>query len=221
MDSKFEDAIASAWTQAAKDALAYANTVYSNLYEIANDWSLDQFIESWDFQKIMSNLNTTKALSWDTARWQSFFNEWLKAVEKSKIINPNSQRVINVLKNMIEQKLRDESWAAISSSEWLSNFQDYLPQAWDSKDVSMAKMMQWEKNVILKTLQSAWMPKSDYEWIFAPDSKYYKTMNWWQAYDNATAWKNEKWTFEIWVWSVASIPSWWQYDDLFSILRQQ
>ena len=91
MDTKFENAISNASTQSAKDALAYASTVYSNLYEIADDWSLDQFIESWDFWKIMANLNKTKALQWDTSRWQSFFNEWIKAVEKSNIIVYNIQ----------------------------------------------------------------------------------------------------------------------------------
>lgn len=218
MDTKFEDAISNASTQSAKDALAYASTVYSNLYEIAADWSLDEFIQSWDFQKIMSNLNVSKALTWDTQRWQSFFNEFVRAIEKSNIVDPNSQRVMNILKNMVEQKLRDESWAAISSSEWLSNFQWYLPQAWEIKDVSLSKMQQWEKNVILKTLVWAWMSKSDYEWLFAPNSKYYKTVEWWKMYDKAVSWKNGKWTFDIWVWSVVQSPSGWEYDSLFTIL---
>lgn len=44
-------------------------------------------------------------------------------------------------------KLRKESGAAISSSEWLSNFQMMIPQAWEHNDVQYSKLDLWDDKI--------------------------------------------------------------------------
>jgi hypothetical protein len=199
--------------------LKLADIIYRQFYNLSSDWSLDHFIESKDFQNIMAQMSKqdfTKAWNDEGA---SFLKYWKKAIEKNNITDQTNLRVIRVLTQMIEKKLRKESWAAISSSEWLSNFENYLPQAWESRANKLATMLDWELNIIEPSMRYSWV--KDYKWLFSKNSPYYKS-EWssWNYYSMNT-WNNTespKWTFEIWAWSVATTSSWWQYDSLFSML---
>ena len=70
---------------------------------------------------------------------------------------------------LVEMKLRKESGAAISSSEWLSNFQMMLPQAWENKDVQYSKLWNWD-DVIKKYARMWWMTSNQYVPIFQDGS---------------------------------------------------
>ena len=67
---------------------------------------------------------------------------------------------------MVEMKLRKESGAAISSSEWMSNFELMLPRAHESKEVQMAKLSNWDE-VIKRYARTGGMSYADYVPIFA------------------------------------------------------
>lgn len=66
---------------------------------------------------------------------------------------------------LVEMKLRNESGAAISSSEWYSNFNMMLPQAYENVEVMTSKLSNWD-TVIRRYSMKGGMKYSDYEPIF-------------------------------------------------------
>ena len=204
-------------TSGQSDNLQFAETVYANLYRIANNGELDHFINSWDFQKIMSKLDTNAITRSD--EWESFLNAWEKAFSKANIVDPINQRVFWVFKNMIEKKLRKESWAAISSGEWLTNFDNYIPWAWEDTATKMNKLNQWEMNIIFPTMRYSWV-WDNYKWLFTDNSPYYKTENWTDGLSYQLQNTNSLGNWDFWEWAIVWLSDdWWQYGDLFSILN--
>lgn len=199
--------------------LKLAETIYSDLYGIASDWSLDHFLNSSDFQTIMSYM--TKKSFTDNDNWAEFFNAWKDAKIKSKITDDVNERVLTTLTDLIEKKLRDESWAAISSSEWLSNFENYLPQAWESYDTKLDKLLNWEKNIVYPTFRFSWMPEW-YMWIFGWENPLFK---WSDTKITQAAWYTSKWNWNFttsnsWAWTVNNtINSNDPYSWLYNILN--
>ena len=76
-----------------------------------------------------------------------------------------SYSALMALQRVIEAKLRDESGAAISSSEWSSNFSYLLPQAWESQKVKQEKLKAWDRIISTKFI-TAWWKMSEYIPIF-------------------------------------------------------
>lgn len=211
-------------TQWQRDSVILWETIYNNLYNIASDWSLDHFIESSNFQNIMAKLSKKSFTSWDS--WEWFLKAFQNAVEKEKITDQTNLKVIRVLSQMIEKKLRKESWAAISSSEWLSNFENYLPSAGESYNNKLFTMQQWETNVIIPALQAWWMTSSEYKWLFTSWSPYYtKDTAWWSVANasntniRSTWTSTSKWTWNLtWAWTTAWTNASSNYSTLFSKL---
>lgn len=200
-------------TKDERASLQLAENMYYDLYQITADWSLDHFLNSWDFQNIMAKMNKKSFTNAD--QWEWFLDAWQKAVSKSKITDQVNQRVITAFTNLIEKKLRKESWAAISSSEWLSNFENYIPWAWEDLKTKQDKLLNWEKNIIYPTFRYSWITEW-YKWLFGWDNPYYKSSNWWTVNNNANT---SKWTWNITA-QVNNQTSWWtDYSSLFSMLK--
>lgn len=202
-------------TEAEKKWLKNADIMYTTLYWMASDWSLDHFINSSDFQNIMASTNSLN-FSDEDGTW--FFNAWKSAIAKTNFIDPQNQVVANRFKELIEKKLRQESWAAISSSEWASNFDMLIPKAWEDKDVRMSKLLDWEKNIIEPEFRYSWLPEWSYVWLFNTNSPYYKAeVDIYQP----PQWTTSKWTWNIswttWQWTVAWTSS--TYSSLFNQLN--
>jgi hypothetical protein len=179
-------------TEAEKKWLKNADIMYTTLYWMASDWSLDHFINSSDFQNIMASINSLNFTDED-GTW--FFNAWKSAIAKTKFIDPQNQIVANRFKELIEKKLRQESWAAISSSEWASNFDMLIPKAWEDKDVRMTKLLDWEKNIIEPEFRYSWLPEWSYVWLFNTNSPYYKA--------EVDVYQPSKWTTAKWTWNIS------------------
>ena len=202
-------------TEAEKKWLKNADIMYTTLYWMASDWSLDHFINSSDFQNIMSSINSLNFTDED-GTW--FFNAWKSAIAKTKFIDPQNQIVANRFKELIEKKLRQESWAAISSSEWASNFDMLIPKAWEDKDVRMSKLLDWEKNIIEPEFRYSWLPEWSYVWLFNTNSPYYKAEV--DVYQ-PSQWATAKWTWNIsWTtWQGTVVWTSSPYSSLFNQLN--
>ena len=207
-------------TEAEKKWLKNADIMYTTLYRMASDWSLDHFINSSDFQNIMASINSLNFTDEDGS-W--FFNAWKSTIAKTNFIDPQNQIVANRFKELIEKKLRQESWAAISSSEWASNFDMLIPKAWEDRNVRMSKLLDWEANIIEPEFRYSWLPEWSYVRLFKEDSPYYKREN--AQTQEATPWATAKWTWKLntnsWVWSTmwTNMYNWGQFDTLFTQLN--
>jgi hypothetical protein len=120
---------------------------------------LQTLIDSGDMAKIMAYLSKDK-YSKTNDEWESLI-KWMKSFLKNKTAElmwwEQSLNALNKLMQMVEVKLRKESWAAINSSERLSNFSLFLPQPWESNALQREKMKSWDA-LILRNLRSAWLP---------------------------------------------------------------
>lgn len=142
------------------DTIAKAEQSYTYLYEMVNDWSLQQLIDSGDMAKIMAYMSKWKYWEIDD-EWAKFSNRLKTYAEKyaAKELTwwDKSLQALNRLMQLVEVKLRKESWAAINSSERLTNFEMFLPTAWDTND-TMRDKMKTRDSLILRNLRSAWLP---------------------------------------------------------------
>ena len=93
-----------------------------------------------------------------------------------KSLRPQAKIALNKLYMLVEMKLRKESGAAISSSEWYSNFQMMLPQAYESTDVQLSKLTNWD-DVIRRYARTGGMRYDEYVPLFA-DGKVSTRVTW-------------------------------------------
>lgn len=137
-----------------------AEYTYNTLYWIIEDNSLETLINSWDMAKVVSYMTKWKFWEvWDD-RWYKFKNRLKQYITKEAARELSwwdaSLHALNELMTVVERKLREESWAAINSSEWLTNFEMFLPAAWESEDYQWQKMQKWD-DIIINDLRKWWM----------------------------------------------------------------
>lgn len=156
------------------DTIAKAEQAYTYLYEMVNDGSLQQLIESWDFGKIMAYMSKwnfgEKEDSW--AKFAERLKTYIeKKAAKELMWGDESLAALNKLVQLVEVKLRKESWAAINSSERLTNFEMFLPSAWESTAYQWEKMKSRDA-LILRNLRSAWLSTiDDYIPVFSTQAR--------------------------------------------------
>lgn len=152
------------WTQ--RNALPIALEMYDTLYEIANNWQLDALVSNWDLALILNDFKNKKFSNAD--KWEKFLDAFTKALNNKAAQlawGDDSYSALMALQRIIEAKLRDESWAAISSSEWATNFSYLLPQAWESAYIKNEKLKAWDRIISTKFI-TAWGKMSEYVPIF-------------------------------------------------------
>ena len=159
----FDKLIQNANTEGKLNTIATAEAMYNTLSELRDNGSLATLVTSGDLKKVLATINQKKFGADDGG---TMFANQLKSAITKKNIDPQSQIALNKLYLMVEMKLRKESGAAISSSEWMSNFEMMLPQAYESKEVQMAKLSNWDE-VIKRYARTGWMSYADYVPIFA------------------------------------------------------
>lgn len=166
MTPVFDELIANASTEWKLNTLATAEAMYNTLSELRDNGSLHALIETGDLKKVLASFDQKKFWTDDGG---SVFANQLQNIISKKSLNSQSQIALNKLYMLVEMKLRKESGAAISSSEWLSNFQMMLPQAWENKDVQYSKLWNWD-DVIKKYARMWWMTSNQYVPIFQDGS---------------------------------------------------
>lgn len=144
MNNLYGTLIQNASAQGTRDVIATAQTMYNILAEIRDNGALEHLVESGDLEKVLSELNEKKFTADDAG---TVFATQLRNAITKKGVDSQSQIALNKLLYLVEKKLRKESGAAISSSEWKSNFEMMLPRAYEDIDVMRSKLQNWD-NVI-------------------------------------------------------------------------
>ena len=140
--------------------------MYDTLYEIANNGQLQALVDNGDLALIMNDFKNKKFSNAD--KWEKFLDAFTKALNNkaaSLVWGDDSYAALMALQRVIEAKLRDESWAAISSSEWATNFSYLLPQAWETAYIKNEKLKAWDRIISTKFI-TAWGKMSEYVPIF-------------------------------------------------------
>lgn len=156
----------SSLSAAQKQDLTNAEQMYNTMYEIINDGSLDALVNSDGFTKLMQDVKN-KSFS-ATDEWDKFsktLNKALKNYTVEQLWWEDAYNAMLKLQRLIEIKLRKESWAAISSSEWNSNFQMLVPSAWESINTRYRKLKTWD-DIIYTNFSSAWVKGREYIPLF-------------------------------------------------------
>lgn len=168
MNNLFQEAIDNAETQWAKDNLSLAWEMYEIMDDLKNDGSLEELISTTDFQKWLKSQSEKNFSADDT--WWEFLNV-LRQFATKKGLSTKSKKALNRLQLLVEWKLRQESGAAISSSEWMSNFAMMVPATFEDEEEMRNVLQNWDY-VIRKYARAGWMKNSDYIPIF--DEKWMK-----------------------------------------------
>ena len=148
-------------TAGQKSKLPVAMEMYNTLYWIVNDGSWDELANNEDIALIYQDMKNqsfgTTADDW--AAFKKALNKSIRnRLSEATSWTPAYDALLN-LQRLIELKLRDESWAAISSSEWMSNFSMLLPQAWESLTTKQNKLKTWNNIIATKFMSSGWTSK--------------------------------------------------------------
>lgn len=175
MTAAFDSLIDNSSSWADRESIAAAERAYSTLYEILNDGSLSELITSWDMWKVWNVISKADFANTKDDEWFTFKNMLQNYLETKAAKEFSgwdaSMSALRKLIELVETKLRDESWAVINSWEWKSNFRLFIPMPWESEDYMWDKMWDWD-NIITKSLRKWWMLKAtDYIPLFPKSSK--------------------------------------------------
>lgn len=176
-----------------KKDLKFVTQSYNLLYRIASSWELDHLINSWDYEKLIQNMNSK---AFQSTEWDKTFSA-VKSMLTKNISDQTNLKTIWDIAELITLKLRKESWAAISAWEWASWFESFLPWAWEDYNTSFAKYIRFEQDYLMPSMVYAWWDISDYKPLFSPNSPYYKK-------DDSTSWWWTTWVTSKWTWNFAS-----------------
>lgn len=179
MTATFDDLISNATTAWQMEDIGRAEQWYDFLYEITHDnglynsWesSLDVFVDSWDLAKVLNYLSKENFEKSSSDEWNTFMstlNDYKnRYMAKEFAWWVQSEKALSYLIQLVELKLRKESWAVINSWEWATNFNNLLPMPWESSERQYDKMKAWD-SIILRQLRAWWFDKkSDYIPIFS------------------------------------------------------
>lgn len=172
MASVFESMSSNNMSADQKKAYPVAMSLYNSLYALVNDGSWDTLANSKDIAKIYQDMKNQTF--WTAADGWVAFKAALEKSIKNRLSETTSwtqaYNALLKLQKMIETKLRYDSWAAISSSEWMSNFDMLLPQAWESAEVAQSKLGTWNDTIATIFVTASWKPK-DYIAIWLAPNK--------------------------------------------------
>lgn len=82
-------------------------------------------------------------------------------------VGTESQIALNRFLRLIEMKLRKDSGAAISSSEWYSNFNMMIPQSYENERLMYAKLDLWDDLIRTYARTGGMKSRDDYIPLFA------------------------------------------------------
>lgn len=133
-------------TEAERAAIQKAWDWYSLLYSLQENWYIDDIVNSDVLQNIISSIDASSFTKTDDNG--SEFFEQLPTYIRNQVKDEDYAYGIYRLLRLIEQQLREESWAAINSSEWKWKFMRYLPQVWTSADFKRQNLRALETDTV-------------------------------------------------------------------------
>ena len=173
MTKTVDTLLKNASTAGERETVAGAEFLYDKLYALKKEEYLDKLIESNVIEDFINSIDRSKFGKQDDERGSEFLNQLWKYM-RNKVKDEDVYYALNELYQMVERKLRKESGAAISSSEWLMDFQLFLPEAWQTAKAREDKLKAWD-DIIYRDFRTAGMDSKDYIPIFYSTTQERKT----------------------------------------------
>ena len=164
MTSVINDLKKNAGTQWQLAQIAVGEQMYNTMFELESQGYIDDLIEAGVIEDFINWLDWEKFWKqWDD-RGSAFLSQ-LWTFLRNEVKDEKVAYAMNRLYQLVEQKLRQESGAAISSSEWAMDFRMFLPQPGQSDELRRKQLQGWD-DIILKEFSSTWLPSNKYVPIF-------------------------------------------------------
>ena len=140
----FVEAYNSAKTAWVRNNIDLARESYSILNELNEWWYIDALINNDVLDTVMTNIKNRNFVdnNWNIV-WDS-----IKQAAVNETQDPDMAYAIDRIHRLVEIKLRKESWAAINISEWLGNFDMYMPQVWQDSDYKLKRLQSMEHDMV-------------------------------------------------------------------------
>lgn len=148
MQSFFEEAYENATVASERADIKAAQDSYAIINELVETWTIDKIANSDEFNVLLSEISNGKFVD---SNWNINFDKITKYV-RNKLKDEDIAYWMDRLRRLIEKKLRKESWAAISMSEWNSNFDMYLPNVWQSPEYRYKRLQALERDIVAEQL---------------------------------------------------------------------
>lgn len=148
MQSLFEEAYENATVASERADIKAAQDSYAIINELVDTWTIDKIANSDEFNVLLSEISNGKFVD---SNWNINFDKITKYV-RNKLKDEDIAYWMDRLRRLIEKKLRKESWAAISMSEWNSNFDMYLPNVWQSPEYRYKRLQALERDIVAEQL---------------------------------------------------------------------
>lgn len=148
MQSFFEEAYEKATVASERADIQAAQDSYAIMNELVETWTIDKLANSDEFNVLLSEISSGKFADSD-----GNINFW-RITEYARNVLKDEEIAywIDRFHRLIEKKLRKESWAAISQSEWNSNFDMYLPQVWQTPEYRYKRLAALERDIVAAQL---------------------------------------------------------------------
>lgn len=125
-----------------------ADDSYALLYELAQWWYLDKLANSDEFNVLLSEIS-----NWKFSDGSGNINfDKITKYARNKLKDEDIAYAMDRFHRLIEKKLRKESWAAISQTEWNSNFDMYLPNVWQTPEYRYKRLAALERDIVVNQL---------------------------------------------------------------------
>lgn len=148
MQSFFEEAYETATVASERADIKAAQDSYAIMNELVDAWTIDKIANSDEFNILLSEISNGKFVD---SNWNINFDKITKYI-RNKLKDEDIAYWMDRLRRLIEKKLRRESWAAISQSEWNSNFDMYLPNVWQSSEYRYKRLQALERDIVAEQL---------------------------------------------------------------------
>jgi hypothetical protein len=181
MTNAFKNAISNVKWATADERAAVANwkRIYDSFAKMKTNWEMEALIRDSFWKDLFWNL-VTQQFSSEKWTWDSFYQALNKTLTNEVTmwsIDDTTKNAILTVARAIEIKLRKESWAAISASEWQSNFFNYMPWQWKWLQADIGSLQAWDS--LIESWVWSWLnewqpyqPLFDRSYIFSVQDWY-------------------------------------------------
>ena len=150
MQPIFAEAYKQASTEAERKAVDDAEDSYAIMNELVQGGYIDKMANSDLFNTLLAQISNGKFSDSD---WNINFSK-IADYARNKLKDEDIAYSMDRFHRLIEKKLRKESGAAISQSEWNSNFDMYLPAVGQSPEYRYKKLIALERDIVASQLPS-------------------------------------------------------------------
>ena len=172
------------WVEAQNKVLSWREA-YAILNKMEKTWQIDALLDDEvanaleEYNEWINQLYEVIAQWWQNAylreildnEWNFFADTLLQYLMNTWKLHISAEKksALDSMLQLIQIKLRWESWAAINVSEWMQDYNLFLPQVWQSKQLRLQRISNLEHATASKYLPwdyiKQYIPVISQEWI--------------------------------------------------------